>query len=198
MLDCPLSGSGSQALVRDVLVSGSGDKLHTIRSSAAPRALPTYLDPFGNGTKMKFVANLLVSIHTAAAAEASTIARKVGLDPAQMFEVVADGASGSRALPGSPLLILNAAAASGDGDQDTAPVCGTPPDLSLEPRTAGPSQPPSLDLDFSTGLPHRSVEHFSGAPCLNSNGRKRPTQSPTVTSPAAKALRSDDRQPGAM
>ena len=47
---------------------------------------------------MKFVANLLVAIHTAAAGEAFALARKAGLDPAQMFEIVADGAGGSRAL----------------------------------------------------------------------------------------------------
>ena len=44
MLDCPLSGSGSQARVRDVLVYGSGDKAHTIaacRSSTVSRGLPT-------------------------------------------------------------------------------------------------------------------------------------------------------------
>ena len=101
MLDCPLSGSGSQALVRDVLVYASGAK------DAYERCLPVfhgfsraphYLGPFGNGSKMKYVANLLVAIHTAAAGEAFAVARKVGLDPAQMFEVVADGAGGSRAL----------------------------------------------------------------------------------------------------
>jgi len=101
MLDCPLSGSGSQALVRDVLVYGSGAK------EAYERCLPVfhgfsraphYLGPFGNGSKMKYVANLLVAIHTAAAGEAFAMARKVGLDPGQMFEVVADGAGGSRAL----------------------------------------------------------------------------------------------------
>ena len=101
MLDCPLSGSGSQALVRDVLVYASGAK------EAYDRCLPVfqgfsraphYLGPFGNGSKMKYVANLLVAIHTAAAGEAFAMARKVGLDPAQMFEVVADGAGGSRAL----------------------------------------------------------------------------------------------------
>ena len=101
MLDCPLSGSGSQALVRDVLVYASGAK------EAYDRCLPMfqgfsraphYLGAFGNGSKMKYVANLLVAIHTAASGEAFAMARKVGLDPAQMFEVVADGAGGSRAL----------------------------------------------------------------------------------------------------
>ena len=101
MLDCPLSGSGSQALLRDVLVYGSGDRsaydccLPVFR--AFSRA-PYYLGPFGNGSKMKYIANLLVAIHTVAAGEAFALARKAGLDPAQMFEVVSEGAGGSSAL----------------------------------------------------------------------------------------------------
>ena len=101
MLDCPLSGSGSQALERDVLVYGSGDK------SAYDRCLPVfqgfsraphYLGVFGNGSKMKYVANLMVAVHTAVAGEAFALARKAGLDPAQTYAVVSDGAAGSRAL----------------------------------------------------------------------------------------------------
>ena len=101
MLDCPLSGSGSQAKVRDVLVYASGERADYDRClpvfDGFSRA-PHYLGPFGNGSKMKFVANLLVAIHTAAAGEAFALARKCGLDPAQMFDVVSDGAGGSRAL----------------------------------------------------------------------------------------------------
>jgi 3-hydroxyisobutyrate dehydrogenase-like beta-hydroxyacid dehydrogenase len=101
MLDCPLSGSGSQAKVRDVLVYASGDRADYDRClpvfEGFSRA-PHYLGDFGNGSKMKFVANLLVAIHTAAAGEAFALARKCGLDPAQMFDVVSDGAGGSRAL----------------------------------------------------------------------------------------------------
>lgn len=101
MLDCPLSGSGSQAKVRDVLVYASGDRADYDRClpifEGFSRA-PHYLGAFGNGSKMKFVANLLVGIHTAAAGEAFALARKCGLDPAQMFDVVSDGAGGSRAL----------------------------------------------------------------------------------------------------
>lgn len=101
MLDCPLSGSGSQAKTRDVLVYGSGPV------EAWNRCLPVFhgfsrgphhLGVFGNGSRMKYVANLLVAIHTVAAGEAFALARKAGLDPAQMFEVVADGAGGSRAM----------------------------------------------------------------------------------------------------
>jgi 3-hydroxyisobutyrate dehydrogenase-like beta-hydroxyacid dehydrogenase len=101
MLDCPLSGSGSQALVRDVLVYGSGDRSAYDRCLPVFQAFsraPSYLGPFGNGSKMKYIANLLVAIHTVAAGEAFALARKAGLDPQQMFEVVSDGAGGSSAL----------------------------------------------------------------------------------------------------
>ncbi len=101
MLDCPLSGSGSQAQTRDVLVYGSGDKADYDRClpvfEGFSRA-PHYLGAFGNGSKMKYVANLMVAVHTVVAGEAFTLARKAGLDPAQMFAVVSDGAAGSRAL----------------------------------------------------------------------------------------------------
>src|SRR3954465_529949 len=101
MLDCPLSGSGVQAWERDVLVYGSGPK------DAYDRFLPVFdgfsraphhLGSFGNGSKMKYVANLMVAVHTVVAGEAFALARKAGLDPAQMFAVVRDGAAGSRAL----------------------------------------------------------------------------------------------------
>jgi 3-hydroxyisobutyrate dehydrogenase-like beta-hydroxyacid dehydrogenase len=111
MLDCPLSGSGSQALVRDVLVYASGDK------AAYDRCLPVfqgfsraphYLGPFGNGSKMKYVANLVVAIHTVAAGEAFALARKAGLDPAQVFEMINEGAGHSRAMQvRGPMLIAD-------------------------------------------------------------------------------------------
>lgn len=101
MLDCPLSGTGEQAKTRDVLVYGSGDatlfeRLRLVFDGFS-RA-PHYLGAFGAGSKMKYVANLLVAIHTAAAAEAFALARMADLDPAQMFAVVADGAGGSNSL----------------------------------------------------------------------------------------------------
>ncbi len=101
MLDCPLSGSGTQALERDVVVYGSGDR------AAYDRCLPVfqgfsraphYLGVFGNGSKMKYVANLIVAVHTAVAGEAFALARRAGVDPQQVFDVVSDGAAGSRVL----------------------------------------------------------------------------------------------------
>jgi L-threonate 2-dehydrogenase len=47
---------------------------------------------------MKLVANLLVAVHTAAAAEALLLAERSGLDPASVLEAVGDGAGSSRML----------------------------------------------------------------------------------------------------
>ena len=101
MLDAPLSGSGNQAWERDVVVYASGDRgaFDAFKPvfDGFSRA-PHHLGEFGNGTRMKFVANLLVAIHTAAAGEAFALARKAGLDPGQVLAMVSDGAGFSRSL----------------------------------------------------------------------------------------------------
>ncbi len=99
MLDCPLSGTGAQAAVKDLLVYASGE------SSAIASCTTVFegfarahhdLGEFGNGTRMKFIANLLVAIHNVAAAEAFVLGMKAGLDPETIYRVVGDGAGGSR------------------------------------------------------------------------------------------------------
>jgi putative dehydrogenase len=98
-LDCPLSGTGAQAAVRDLVVYASGDP------DAIERCRPVFADfaraaydvgAFGNGSRMKFVANLLVAIHNVAAAEAMLVAERSGLDPAQVVELIGAGAGASR------------------------------------------------------------------------------------------------------
>jgi 3-hydroxyisobutyrate dehydrogenase-like beta-hydroxyacid dehydrogenase len=99
MLDCPLSGTGSQARVKDLVVYASGD------AQAINALMPVFADfsraahdlgSFGNGMKMKFVANLLVAIHNVASAEAMVLGIKAGLDPAQIFKLIQSGAGNSR------------------------------------------------------------------------------------------------------
>jgi 3-hydroxyisobutyrate dehydrogenase-like beta-hydroxyacid dehydrogenase len=68
-----------------------------LRRTAFARA-HHYVGAFGAGSKMKFVANLLVAIHNVAAAEALVLAMKAGLDPAMVVKVVGDGAGSSRML----------------------------------------------------------------------------------------------------
>ena len=55
-----------------------------------------YLGEFGNGSRMKFVANLLVAIHNVSAAEAFVLGMKAGLSPKTIFEVNANSAGTSR------------------------------------------------------------------------------------------------------
>lgn len=98
-LDCPLSGTGAQAAVRDLVVYASGDKKAIAQCSAlfADFAKQSAdLGAFGNGSRMKFVANHLVAIHNVASAEAMLLAERAGLDLNQVIEMVGPGAGGSR------------------------------------------------------------------------------------------------------
>ncbi len=98
-LDCPLSGTGAQARMRDLIVYASGD------SAAIARCTGLFADfakqsadlgTFGNGSRMKFVANHLVAIHNVATAEAMILAERAGLDPKMVVDLVGPGAGGSR------------------------------------------------------------------------------------------------------
>jgi len=99
LLDCPLSGTGAQAVTKDLAVYASGDEaaFGRCREMFAGFARAThYLGGFGNGSRMKFVANLLVAVHNVAAAEAIVLGVKAGLDPARILEVISSGAGNSR------------------------------------------------------------------------------------------------------
>ena len=101
LLDCPLSGTGSQARVRDLVVLASGDRRAYRRVGPVLDALArarVYVGEFGAGSRMKYVANLLVAIHNVAAAEALVLAMKAGIDPALAFKVLSAGAGSSRML----------------------------------------------------------------------------------------------------
>jgi 3-hydroxyisobutyrate dehydrogenase-like beta-hydroxyacid dehydrogenase len=99
LLDCPLSGTGAQARVKDLVVYGSGDRRAYRRVVPVLEAFARaqyYVGVFGAGSKMKFVANLLVAVHNVAAAEAIVLAMKAGLDPAMVVKVIGEGAGSSR------------------------------------------------------------------------------------------------------
>jgi len=99
MLDCPISGTGAQAKTKDIVVYASGDK------RAIKRARPIFLEiareahdlgAFGNGSRMKYIANLLVAINNVAAAEAMVLGMKAGLKPQVIYDMVKSGAGNSR------------------------------------------------------------------------------------------------------
>jgi putative dehydrogenase len=98
-LDCTLSGTGAQAARRDLVVYASGDRGPFERALPALQSVSRsvrYVGGFGAGSKMKFVANLLVAIHNVAAAEAFILGRKAGLDAQLLYDVISDGAGTSR------------------------------------------------------------------------------------------------------
>ena len=99
MLDCTASGTGAQARTGDLVVYASGSE------SLYQACLPVfsgfarashYVGVFGNGSKVKYVANLLVAIHTAATAEAMVLAQRAGLDLQAVYDLVTSGAATSR------------------------------------------------------------------------------------------------------
>lgn len=99
MLDCPLSGTGAQAANRDLVIYASGDteRIESLRAVFMDFGRQAHnIGPFGNGTKMKFVANLLVAINNVASAEAMVLGMKAGLPPQQIIELVSAGAGNSR------------------------------------------------------------------------------------------------------
>jgi 3-hydroxyisobutyrate dehydrogenase-like beta-hydroxyacid dehydrogenase len=111
MIDCPLSGTGAQAAKGDLVVYASGEK------TAIERCEPIFakfsrgcfnLGAFGNGSRLKFIANHLVAIHNVASAEAMVLAMKAGLDPKQVVDVIRAGAGSSRTFEmRAPLMAEN-------------------------------------------------------------------------------------------
>jgi putative dehydrogenase len=98
-LDCTLSGTGAQAVNRDLVIYASGEP------AAIAAQMPLFGDfarqahdvgAYGNGTRMKLVANLLVAIHNIAAAEAMVLANAAGLDPDLVVRLAGAGAGASR------------------------------------------------------------------------------------------------------
>jgi 3-hydroxyisobutyrate dehydrogenase-like beta-hydroxyacid dehydrogenase len=112
MLDCPVSGTGAQAAVKDIVVYASGD------ARAIAKVMPMFADfsratyntgAFGNGSRMKYVANLLVTIHNVASAEAMVLGIKSGLDPQMVYDLIRAGVGTSRVFEvRGPMMVENA------------------------------------------------------------------------------------------
>jgi 3-hydroxyisobutyrate dehydrogenase len=83
LLDCPISGSPGMVGPRLSTTFASGDPVSVSAVSAVLDAISgpwVYTGPFGTGARMKYIANLLLAVHTVAAAEAMALARSSGLD----------------------------------------------------------------------------------------------------------------------
>lgn len=99
LLDCPVSGARPQAEAGTLSMLVGGDR------DAFARALPAFqafcgsvrhVGGFANASRIKYVLNLMISIHNMAAAEAFLLARKSGIDLRLLAEAVSDSAAQSR------------------------------------------------------------------------------------------------------
>jgi 3-hydroxyisobutyrate dehydrogenase-like beta-hydroxyacid dehydrogenase len=110
-LDVPVSGTGAQAAVGDLVFYASGDpktvkKLQPMFADFGRKVYDT--GAFGNGSKMKYVANLLVAIHNVASAEAMVYGMKAGLAPQAIFDLIQGGAGNSRIFElRAPMMVKN-------------------------------------------------------------------------------------------
>jgi 3-hydroxyisobutyrate dehydrogenase-like beta-hydroxyacid dehydrogenase len=101
VLDAPVSGTGAQAQQKDLTVFAAGerDAFEAARPMMEVYARDVrYVGAFGNGSKLKYIANLLVTIHNLSTAEAVVLAEHAGIDPAVMLECLSESAGTSRML----------------------------------------------------------------------------------------------------
>ncbi|WP_088288257.1 NAD(P)-dependent oxidoreductase [Kineosporia sp. A_224] len=94
MLDCPISGTPAMVAPRAATTFASGEPacVDAVRQVLDAISGPwVYAGAFGSGARLKYVANLLVAVHTVATAEALLLAHRSGLD----LKLVQDAVSGS-------------------------------------------------------------------------------------------------------
>jgi len=109
LLDCPVSGTSGQVARGDgILIVGSDAALYArwrpVLESILPRSF--HVGAAGQAMLLKLVANLLIAVNSAAAAEALNLARRGGLDVARSLEVLVASAATSRMLEvRGPLMI---------------------------------------------------------------------------------------------
>jgi 3-hydroxyisobutyrate dehydrogenase-like beta-hydroxyacid dehydrogenase len=99
LMDAPVSGTGLQAAQGQLVVLASGTREAFDRSSGVFAAIGRsshYLGEFGNGSVMKYIANVLVVVHNLVSAEAHTLGIAAGLDPAAVQAVTSDGIGASK------------------------------------------------------------------------------------------------------
>jgi len=100
LLDCPISGSPGMVAPRLATTFASGElaSVEAVRPVLDAISGPwVYTGAFGTGARMKYVANMLLAVHTAAAAEAMVLARRSGLD-LELVQQTIDNSIGASAI----------------------------------------------------------------------------------------------------
>jgi L-threonate 2-dehydrogenase len=100
MLDCPISGSPAMVAPRRATTFASGEEASVDKVRPVLEAISgpwVYTGAFGTGARLKYIANLLLAVHTVAAAEAMELARRSGLD-LELVQRTLDDSIGSSAI----------------------------------------------------------------------------------------------------
>ena len=100
-LDAPVSGgpAGAMAATLTMMVGGDGEAFQEARPVFEAMGKNIHhVGPSGSGTVIKLANQLLVAVHTVAAAEALVLAAKAGADPKTTLEVLSTSFGGSAML----------------------------------------------------------------------------------------------------
>jgi len=100
-LDCPISGTSGMVARGDGIIFVGGDRglyerWRPLLETILPRAV--HVGAAGQAMVLKLVANLLVAVHSAAAAEALSMVERAGLDVPQALDLLGSSAATSRML----------------------------------------------------------------------------------------------------
>lgn len=129
LVDCPVSGLPAMVVQRSAVLLTSGDRHEFEAVEGVLRDISDevrFAGAFGSGTVLKYLANFLMVIHAAAAAEAVGMAERCGLDPALAVDILKRSAGGS-----AQLAIRGPRMAAGDFDAPQATLDGLVKDLGL-------------------------------------------------------------------
>jgi putative dehydrogenase len=97
MLDAPISGTPVVAAAgkASLFVSGEESVYQRVRPVLDFATSVPLVGRFGTGSKLKYIANLLIGIHIAAAAEAIALAERAGVDPELAIETISGSVAAS-------------------------------------------------------------------------------------------------------
>jgi 3-hydroxyisobutyrate dehydrogenase-like beta-hydroxyacid dehydrogenase len=100
-LDATLTGSSAQARAGEVVVTAGGPAEVFAKAQPLFRLFASrwfHVGPWGSGARTKLVVNLVLGLNRVVLAEGLSFARRCGLDPEAVLEVLKSGAAYSRAM----------------------------------------------------------------------------------------------------
>jgi 3-hydroxyisobutyrate dehydrogenase-like beta-hydroxyacid dehydrogenase len=98
VVDAPVTGGVARARTGELVIFAAGDPGDVERATPVLEAMGTVRvtgQRLGDGQSIKVVNQHLCSVHIVAAAEALSLARSLGLDPATVLRFIEKGAAGS-------------------------------------------------------------------------------------------------------